>query len=587
MASPAMNPQLQEILEKAKKNKEKQNTSATPTATTPVAKQRVEAKDFDVEGNTFAKIVFSDATPEAKKEAIAKAMVFDTTQSKEENQKRLKEFDLFKEFLQSERQRMAQDIIDLTDTDAFAQMHEMFVEMNGAIIEFDESLKPLTDILDAVYNLRMQGQEFTLDVVKEIKSDALAKEQREKELTDRQVALKQLGDAISQNELEIGELSKKKKFFGLGGIQEEAQVLINQKTTLMEQAKTEKAAQEQELTDLRNKPLAETKFAEFQQEKEQLSILLNISSPEHVERQKRLVDAAQNFVNTTSRRSNDVLDHFSDLGEHIETLGDANRGIASIYAIVADASIEAAAQNKEVRDRLQIAPEKETKVATMSRLNKKADVEDFIAVADSTAGDTNLTHAELTEQSSRILTMKDANREQVAATRRLASSGVASVAEGLSSALTALNGTALQESGAMAQNSVDIMKGRTDLVNQKEALRQANGIADQAAALERAAQSLAGYSDTSKMATEIAVQNYGKVKDAAVGLRELIDTTKDSVEKLRAVPADLEMQSGNGAKGTFDKAAGKKAANDTGTTAKKPAGPKTLKESPVTKLGQG
>src|ERR1039458_4088850 len=108
MPSSAAQTKLQEML--AAQEKKNTQNKATKSPTGPASVKRV-AKNYDIENNTFAKIVFSDLAPEKKKEAIAQALVFDVNKSKDENQTRLKEFDLFKEYLQSERKRMAQDII--------------------------------------------------------------------------------------------------------------------------------------------------------------------------------------------------------------------------------------------------------------------------------------------------------------------------------------------------------------------------------------------------------------------------------------------------------------------------------------------
>lgn len=55
-----------------------------------------------------------------KKEEIAKALA--DPDDKTKSQETLKEFVTFKEYLQNERKRLAQEIIKLTDTGAFSEL---------------------------------------------------------------------------------------------------------------------------------------------------------------------------------------------------------------------------------------------------------------------------------------------------------------------------------------------------------------------------------------------------------------------------------------------------------------------------------
>jgi len=371
--SSAPKKRLEELLDQTRAT-----TKKTQTGSPSSSNKHETRKKFDMNNNTFAKITFSDLSPEKKKEEIAKALTYDQSQSKEENQSRLKEFELFKEYLQSERQRMAQDIIDLTNTDAFAEMHEMFNEMNGAIVEFDESMRPLVEIIDAVWTLRQQGKEMTLDVFKEIQDDKEAQIKRDQEVAEKEAALAQIRAQVEADKREIYRLENNKRLFGLLSPSNEDQAAAAALKDKKAQGEATLATQIQDLETLKTTPVSETKFAEFAQEKAKLRELLDISSDEHKDRQKRLIAAAQNFVNTTDERGEKVLDHFTGLGEHIETLGDANRGIQGIYAILTEASTDAARKNKGERDKLAVAAAEENKVEEMARTNKKADVEEFI-----------------------------------------------------------------------------------------------------------------------------------------------------------------------------------------------------------------
>jgi hypothetical protein len=64
----------------------------------------------------------------------------------------LEEFKAFKEYLQYERKRMAQQIIDLTDTEAFAELKSVY-DAQRTRCAFEQKIAPFTDIVDAVYTL--------------------------------------------------------------------------------------------------------------------------------------------------------------------------------------------------------------------------------------------------------------------------------------------------------------------------------------------------------------------------------------------------------------------------------------------------
>ena len=140
-------------------------------STTP--RRRVETRSREdefasIKENTFFGIMFDpNLTPSQKKAEVAKSLV--ATKDKERDKARVAEFERFKEFLQANREQMASEIIALTNTETFAQLKSVYEDMNGGLIDFEEKMKPLTDILDSVYKLRTDGA--TLDVFRSINED--------------------------------------------------------------------------------------------------------------------------------------------------------------------------------------------------------------------------------------------------------------------------------------------------------------------------------------------------------------------------------------------------------------------------------
>lgn len=564
--------QLQRVLEEAKQQSAQQaQRRAASTSTQNAAKEKKSAqKKINLSGNKFAEIFFDESlSPEEKRDAIAKEMSFDKESTKEENKKRLRDLEELKGYLMQKRTDMEKDLIALSDTDSFAEMHEMFVEMNTSLKEFDDSMEPLYEIINAVYSLRQEGPEAIYNMFREIEDDKAAETAKTEKIDELTKAIADQEQSIKDDKAQIILLGEDKKFFGkFGGTKAEAKAKIAEleEGLLTKQADLETAKELLQTT--KDTPASQSAFPNHQAEKESLKELLNISSDEHRERRQRLTDAALGFVNTTEDRSESVLEHFTQLRDHLEKLGGANRGFQQGYAILTEASTLAAKSNKATRDELATAPAGETTVGKVQRESKKAEIEEFIAAADSTAVDTVKTYADLAEQSARIMTMTTANREQIAMTNELRTSGIAGVADGLSTALTIVDSAALNESAKLASSTIDSMNTRTNTRSMQESLRQAAGITETTEALNKAAEDLAAVRDVSKAVSDMTRENLKGVTEATARVKDLLGQVQVAVNDVRSANADAEVQQTAGTTGEFNESAGKK---KSGNDAKKPA----------------
>lgn len=505
-------------------------------------------KFADIKSNTFHKIMYSDASPEQKREAVEKALTFDKEKSKEENMKLLKEFELFKEYMQSVRKIMAQQIIKMTDTDAMSELKDVYEQMNSSMLEFEDSMKPLMTIIDAVYQLRMKGGDVAFNIFKEIAADREHEEAQQRVLEEKAKGISNLEDQIATAQRSINEsmTQNKKHFFGLftGGLTEAAQHNIAQQEAAIKAAREQIAAIGTEVQAIKDMPPRESQFKELAEEKAKLRELLDISSPEHKERQKRLVDAAQNFVITTEQRVGSVLNHYGAMGDQIIKLGDNNTRLQTVYAVMTDAAGNAAAKNTEIFKEFATVPENETTTAKIKRENKQLDVQDYIDSMNSSTLEANETLADLTTQGLRIKNLKDTNREQVTKTRKLHSSGVAGVADRLSTVLQTVSNAALNESAELAGNTVIRMNSSTDLMAQKESLGVAKRIGEEGKKLEAAIDQLISYRDTANQTAELARENYEYVKGNLAIMRKVRDATAESIKNAKAVGAEVELLAG-------------------------------------------
>src|SRR3954468_2035927 len=202
-------------------------SAATAPATAEVAKGKPaaqatakketaaeDARFANIQANLFYKVMFDQETkPEEKRAQMAKILAYEGT--KEENREKIKAFELFKEYLQAQREAMAQEIIRLTDTETFAELKEVYDQLNGALIDFDNKMKPLTDIIDAVYTLRTNG--LTIEAFQEIIRDRRREADLSTQRAEKKKHFEMLRAEVEQLNGDIAALGERRALFGLLG----------------------------------------------------------------------------------------------------------------------------------------------------------------------------------------------------------------------------------------------------------------------------------------------------------------------------------------------------------------------------------
>jgi hypothetical protein len=533
---PVRKDELQEMLDRARAVSRRQSTAAAATERreeTPASTQFA-----NIASNTFYKIMLDgEAEPRAKMEACAKALAY--AESKDQSRERLEEFKAFKEYLQFERKRMAQQIIDLTDTEAFAELKTVYDELNNSLISFEQKIAPLTDIVDAVYTLRMNG--LTFDAFKEIILDKEAEAKLAALRARQEHDFKALSTEITSIAEQNAVLAENKAFFGLGGTKKAAREEIARNTLLLERKKAELEDLTSKIKDVAgHAPRESTLSAEFVTAKNKLRELLDISSDEHKQRQRDLVNAAQSFVNTTETRVGGISKHFEGMDRQINNLLDANFSMREIYAVLNDATKEAHTHNETRRQSLQAATGvDEGELEKMNRERNKRDLENYITSLNASSVDTTAVLAELTNSSHRIKSMKDGNEQQISKTRQLHSSGVAGVADQLSTVLQAVSAAALGESSEMARMSLERMNTKTQDLSQKEVIRLALGTHETNTDLNKALQDLEQYGEVVRTATTITREGLKETKDLLGKLEHAARDVQRDVKESFAVAADV------------------------------------------------
>lgn len=494
------------------------------------------SKFANIQSNPFYKIVLNpETTPAQKKSETTQALTFALEADKAKE--RLEAFNQFKEFLQHERKRMAQEIIALTDTGAFSELKSVYDEINQALITFEQKISPLTDIVDAVYTLRMNG--VTFDVFREIAQDKEAEEAHRTLRADLEAQLNQLTDAISTSKNDIARLNEDKGWLGFGNVRKASREKAAVLGVTLKDKQDEMAQLAEKIAQTPVVPPPKTEMLEYAEQKSKLRELLDISSEDHIKRQKELVEAAQGFIKTTEVRVGRVSEHFGSMDAQIGNLSEANYSMREIYAIVNDATKDAEVQNETYRQTLQPAGDSEGDIEKMARERTKRDLENHIKSLGTSAVDTTSVLAELTSSSHRIKSMQDANEQQITKTRQLHSSGVAGVADQLSTVLQAVSSAALGESSEMARMSLERMQKTTNELSQKEVIRVALGTQELNTELSKALLDLEQYGQVIDTATDITRKGLTETRELLGKLESTAREVQESVKDSISVAADV------------------------------------------------
>lgn len=491
-----------------------------------------------IQTNAFHKIMFSAATPEQKRAELAKALAFSGT--KTENRERIKEFEAFKEYLSAVREDMAKEIIKLTDTEAFSELQAVYGGLNNDLLAFDDAMRPLTEILDALHTLRTNG--VTFDAFKEIKQEKQDEDKRRGERIAVEAELQMIEARMRAIRSDVAVLGEQRGLFGFGGVPTSAREEIARKEVEAKELADRLEAARTKLTEMGTAaPAGEQPYAA---EKAKLRELLDITSDEHKDRQKALVANALRFCETANERVGSVRKHLGLMNAQVDHLYDSNAQMNLIFAVMNEGIKDAGAKNLEIRESLSAPRDGEDSLQKIQREQAKADIEGHITMLDESALDTMGTSADLTSQSIRIKTMKEANDTQISKARTLQTQGVAGVADRLSVVLQAVSAAALGESSAMARDTLARMRENTNLVAQKETIRVAAGVDESNAEIEKAIEDLNSYGDVMRAATDIQRAGITELRKNFDRLRAAAQQTQESIKESVGVAADVAAGAG-------------------------------------------
>ena len=482
-----------------------------------------EKEEIGIETNTFYSIIMADDVElEEKVNQVSKALEF--TNDKESDRTRIKEFEQFKEYLQSISETMSKQRIEMTDTGTFSELQKVYGDFNNDLNDFINNIKPLTDITDALYTLRKNGE--TRSVLQKIQQDKANARDKQDRIIDLNKTINEGENFMAELRKENVILAENKSFFGFGNIKPESKAQIQENEIKI----AEVFDNVSKCTKERDKLLLEIEninnSTEYSFEAQKLKELLDLNSEQHVQRQADLVQSALQFINSGKERFGEIRKHLELMNQQIEGLTDNNSQMQQIYAVLNDGTKKAEEANKTKRETLMNTPEPTSQIEKMKLDKEKRDLDEFIDTVSQSTVDTMQTYGELSMEEIKLRNMQAATKNQSQSAATMHSRGIASVASQLSVVLTAVNSAAINESQVMASDTLTQMANVTNDVAKKESIRIATGRDDVNIELEKTLQDLVEFGDTQRQATEIT--------------RDAIKTMRDNLDELEKLSKDVQ-----------------------------------------------
>lgn len=519
-------------------------TNETATATVAATAKRRKPKKkkaSNISNNPYYAIINNEPSQSKQREQFIDLMTFKDAETSKSNEKALTEFT---SWMQEQRQEMSSELITLNDTGTFSNLQLVLQDINGDLLDFEARIEPFLAIINSVRTLQE----------KDLITDTIAEIANQKELVaNLQVELHKVLSAIGVAEFHITEiksdikyeeqyierLSKERSWFGLGSITETAMVRISIKQTSIDElteSLVTKEAEKLELED-RSKAIAieleaAKTFGDLAEEKQILADMLNLNSDEHGIKHSELIESATKFVNTTKERVGETLDSSLGLSEHIGKLSDLSYAIRGRYSVLASAAEEAEKLNSKLHEELKEVGEKiddGDQLAKLDNEESKRDIAKYITSLNDSVADTAMVLTDMTVASQRIETMQQANTAQIKKTRSIATSGIAGVADNLSSVLTSIGQTAIGQAATAAEQSLRRMNTTTINLTKEQMLNQAKARQDVNAELVRNLENLAGFGEVIELANQNTYDAVAEARELVGELRETADSVKDTI----------------------------------------------------------
>jgi hypothetical protein len=481
-----------------------------------------------IENNPFAQIAMSSPDPQIQKDKMVKLMTYVDAETTAVNNKALSEYSAY---MQSERQRLALQLIEMTDTKTFSNMQSVLVDINDGVLDFEEQIKPFMDIINAVRLI--QEEDATTDILAEMRQDDKAEAALESTLRQISNEASIINMEIRDIYIEIAAHREDKSFFGFGNTKSSALIIIAGLESDVEELEKSHKGLENRRTELKNEVReSNSKFAHLNEAKKTMSTMLDLSKGDHEERHEELVKTAVSFVTTTKERVTDTLGHSVKMGGQIKSLSDLAFTMRGSYSILSEAAKEAEVVNSDAHEALKSELENiDNPLDKITKEKISRDMSKHITTLNDAASETTDVISDLTMSSQRIETMEAANVAQIKKTEQIQTSGIAGVADNLSSVLTAINQAAIGQASTAAQQSLRRMNTNTMELTKEGMLNAAKGQQADNAALIKSLEQFASFGEVIEIANDATRNAIEESRDITSSLREMADDVNRSANE--------------------------------------------------------
>lgn len=519
----------------------------------------------NISANPLHQILLAgDASPIKRKEEFEKFM--SATLDKAQDRARDKAFQDFREWLSHQNRALAQNIIELTNTGTFATLQKVIETMNSGLLDINRKMDPLNELLDSIHVLNTEDHMF--NAYEEIEKENELKVVREKELFDLEEAARLKRERVAKLDSDSAALAQQRGMFGFGGVPTSAREQIARNEAEMKRLSDEAANDVSKLLELKNTPInPDSKLPdEMRVHKDRLREFLNLSEGRTVEQMKELVDATINYVNQASQNTTQIRKEYGDLSGRLDNAEDNNRRMLGVFGIMTEGLKGAAKNNMAKRDEL-IARKESAGDDTLVLM----EVDDHLRSLDghskmllASQGETTTGFANLTKQSQRVGAMKDSTNQQIDVARNLNTEGVSATADQLASVITAISGAAISESASLVEGNLRKMSEKSDLVLQKEVMRNAGYVGKINRKMDEVFVGLSTMRDTQNVASDVIREGLATMNENMRAIEAERRLLEEDMAKTLALNSDMA----HTGEGEVDRNDNKPASgsNDTGFT---------------------
>ena len=510
------------------------------TEVRPLMRQRRAKKDqtqSDMKSNPFFQISTQEADPVTQKKKMTELMVHTDAETTAKNAEAL---NAYTAWMQQQRQDMATKLIEMTDTETFSNMQSVLQDINNGVLDFEEQIKPFMEIIKAVREI--QDADATTDIIAELREEGAKKEEREHHIEELKKEILALEQAIRDNNATELVEAENRSFFGLGDVKASSKAKIAECKVDSKEKKEQIESLEVRIKDLQQVTEAETRFSDLADAKKILAGMLDLSATEHEERHEQLISTAKSFVSTTQERVKDTLNHSLKMDGQITGLSDLSFTMLNSYTVLVEATQDAEKINSDKHTTLKKEESELGEGDALKRLDnqrQQRELAKHVKMLNDAKTDSVDVLNDLTVSSQRIENMADANAAQIKKTRAISTTGIAGVADNLSSVLTSINQAALGQASVAAQQSLRRMNENTVDLSKEQMLNMAKRRNDDNADLVRALEGLSGFGEVIQMANESTYDALAENRALVDDLREAADEVQETVREGMNLHSDV------------------------------------------------